>query len=236
MLYFIHGTDAIKVSEKSTQLISGILVKKPDASVFKLNSENFQVAEFQELLVGQALFVQKYIVHISRILDEKEISEIILENLETMKNSEHIFIWTEGEVPLELLGQIKKVSEKVQEFNQRENLKKPVFNIFSLGDALGRRDKKNLWILYREALNFFAVEEIHGTLFWQMKSILISTKGSVAETGLKPSVYNKSKSFAKNYSEEELGRFSSELMIISHEARRGHHNFETALERFCLGI
>lgn len=237
MFYFIYGSDSIKVSEKAKNLVDGMLSKKPDASLFKLTSDRWSSAEFQELIAGQALFESKYIVQISRILDEKEANEVVMENLEALKNSDNVFIWTENEVDKKLLEKIEKYAEKVQELNSKQVFKKPEFNIFSLGDALGNRDKKKLWMLYQDALNYFAVEEIHGTLFWQVKNICISIKEkSATESGIKPFVFNKAKSFSKNYKEEEVYNMLNKLSKISHDSRRGIHDFEIALEKFCLEI
>jgi len=239
MLYFLHGTDTIKVFEKSQALVEAMLKKKPDASIFKLNSENWEPSTLQELMVGQALFENKFIVQISRIFDDEEIKEVILDNLENLKKSENVFIWTEGGVDAKSIKKIEKHSERVQSFDSPQSKKnsKPSFNTFSLTDALGARDKKKLWLLYLEALEHVSVEEIHGILFWQVKSMLISLKAKSAdEAGMKPFPYNKSKGFSKNFSEEELHNLSSQLISVSHDSRRGLKDFKISLEKFCLGV
>jgi len=112
------------------------------------------------------------------------------------------------------------------------------FNIFSLGDALGKRDRKNLWILYEKAIaSGISPEEIHGTLFWQVKSMILSKSAKDAEEAvLKPYVFKKSNSYAKNFTSEELFAISSKLVDIYHEARRGVHDFGIALELFILQV
>lgn len=238
MLYFIHGTDISKSADKTKSLIDAMLKKKPDASIFKLTYDNWDTSQFQELLVGQALFENKYIVQLSRLLDDKDAKEVVLDSLKEIKESDNIFVWLEGMVDKKSLTQIEKYSEKVQFFNlSQEKVKRPEFNIFSLGDAMGSRDKKKLWMLYQDAKNHFAIEEIHGKLFWQAKSMLLASKTKSAEdAGLKPFVYTKSVKLAKNFSEDELQDLSSRLISISHDARRGIHNFDIALERFCLEV
>lgn len=237
MFYFIHGTDTIKSVEKAKQLLEAMKAKKPNASVFRLDTEHWEDASFQELLIGQALFENKFIVQVSRILDEENISNVVLDNLGAMKKSDNVFVWNEGEVSSKDLKKIEKYAEKVQEFTAREISKKPEFNTFSLGDALGSKNKKNLWMLYLEALECVPVEEIHGVLFWQVKSILLALKTSSAkEAGMKDFPYNKAKSFSKNFKAEEIEKMSSDLVKISHNARRGIHDFEIALEKFCLSI
>ena len=237
MFYFLYG-DIPKAADKAKQMSEAMLKKQPDAARFRLDSDNFSRPELQELMGGQGLFSSKYIVDLRRVLEDDEIKKEALSLIKELQESPNIFIWVEGVVKAADLKKIEKYSEKVQEFSSSlEKTKKPDFNIFSLGDALGERSKKNLWTGYLDALNYFAPEEIHGTLFWQLKSMLLTTKiPSAKEAGLKPFVFNKAKVFAKNYSQEELEKMSSDLISISHDARRGKHDFKIALERFCLEV
>lgn len=237
MLYFIHGTDYGKVLEKSKSMISAMLQKKPDASLFKLNTENWSDGQLQEFVGGQGLFENKYIVTLSKILEEKEMAESALSILEEIAQSDNIFIWTEEKVDTKTLKKIEKCATKVQAFEKKETATGPTFNIFSLGDALVARDKKSLWIMYHQALQFFAPEEIHGTLFWQVKSMLLAAKTKSAdEAGLKPFVYSKSKKGAGNYSEVELTALSTNLVSLYHNARRGKGDLDILLEHFILGV
>lgn len=237
MLYFIHGTDYIKVLEKSKQMVDAMLSKKPDASLFKLNTENWSDTQLQEFVGGQGLFENKYIVSISKILEEKDKAETTLAILSQIADSDNIFIWTEEKVDKKTLGKIEKLATKTQVFEKKTEAKKYDFNIFSLGDALIARDKKRLWILYQEALRFHAPEEIHGTIFWQVKNILLSFKTSSAtEAGLKPFVYSKAKQATEKYSKEEADAMSSGLIDLYHRARRGGTELDIALEKFILSI
>ncbi len=110
--------------------------------------------------------------------------------------------------------------------------------MFSLTDALGRRDKKQLFVLYQKAkMNKSAAEEIHGILFWQIKAMLQAAAAKNAQdSGLNPYVYQKSLASLKNFSEQELKAISSRLVSIYHEARRGMVDFDVALEKFILEV
>src|SRR3990167_5257880 len=74
---------------------------------------------------------------------------------------------------------------------------RPEFNIFTFTDAVGSRQKKQAWILYRKALSVgISAEEIFYKLVWQIKSMLIVSKTkNVGETDMKTFPYNKAKSF-----------------------------------------
>lgn len=237
MLYLLHGSDITKSIDKANKLVKTMLSKKPNASYFKINEDNFNIEEIQEFVGGQGLFENKYIVLISRILDNSEIKDSILDYIPNIKDSDNIFIWIEGEIDKKTLKVLEEASQKSEENNLKNVVKKPFFNVFALSDAIGGRDKKKAWILYQEALDELSAEEVYGTIFWQVKSMLMSIKtNSPAESGLKPFVYNKAKTFTKNYKEGEVEEMSSKLITLYHESRRGKSELPLLLERFILEI
>ncbi len=224
---------------KSRELLNALLKKKPDASSFRFDADTFTDSTLDEFVGSQGLFENKYIVVFDRVFLNKEAKEEIVKNIEAIANSSNIFILLEGELDKKTLGILSKKADKVQEFPLKgKTEKKESFNMFALADAFGKRDKKELWMLYLEALrNDAAPEELHGILFWQLKSMIISHVSSDAKTaGLNPFVFKKSKSFAKNYSLQELKELSSRMVAMYHDAHRGLVEFEVALERFVLGL
>lgn len=246
MIYFIHG-DIKKGFEKARALEDSMLKKKPDAEVFKMSSDNFNENSLAEMIGGQSLFSKKYIVQMSRLLDDENASGLVMKNLKEIAESENVFIWIEADVKKVDLNKIEKKSEKVQEVSGgvAKTAKKAGsgfgdasgFNIFSLADAFGQRDRKKLWVLYLEALKNSRPEEIHGTLWWQLKSIILTTKTSSAkEAGMKDFPYNKAKKYAMNFTEKELVDLSEKMIEIYHEARRSGADLEVRLERFLLSI
>lgn len=110
------------------------------------------------------------------------------------------------------------------------------FNIWSFTDALGARDKKRAWLLYRKALAAgFVPEEVFYKAVWQVKTMLLAKRcSSAAEAGLKPFPYSKAKGFLRNWKEGELEKFSERLVMSYHEARRGEGEIETSLEKAIL--
>jgi len=238
MIYFLYGHDRQKAREKANALKDSLLKKKPNASFYRIESDNWNEAELDNLIEGQGLFEAKYIVLFDYTFENEEAKERILLKLDEIAASEHVFIFLEEKLDKESLKALEKKAEKTQEFEAKEEKAKPEFNIFGLSDALGRRDKKNLWILYLQALkNGSAPEEIHGTLFWQIKSMNLATQATTAaESGLKPFVFSKAKGFAKNYSKEELKNLSSKLVEIYHEAHRGSYELQSALEQLILSL
>ena len=238
MLYFFYGSDKDTAREKMNALTEALRKKKPDAELFRIDPENWNEAKLQELTAGQGLFNNSYIVQVVSLFENKEAKEIFVDRLEEIAESPNVFIVLEGEVDKKTLLAITEVAEKVQLFERKEGKKKPDFNIFSLTDAFGRRDKKNLWVLFQKAVASGAVpEEIHGILFWQLKSMLVASRAtSAGSAGLAPFVFSKAKSFLKNYTEEELKKLSSKFVTLYHDAHRGIHDFEVALERLILQL
>lgn len=247
MIYFIHGTDIDKAKAKARDLVDSLRKKKPDASFFKIDADNWNPAAMEEYVGGQGLFENKFIILVDRIGEDKVRRDELIDAVGMMAESNNIFIVLEGKLDKVSLGKIEKKAEKTQEFAlagmgdgpvTKKNKGGDDFNIFALGDALGRRDKKQLWVLYRQAIDAGkSPEEIHGTLFWQVKSIVIASRAaSAGDSGLAPFVYSKSKGFAANFSVGELAKLFDDLISISHDARRGMHELEVGLERVLLEV
>ncbi len=238
MLYFIYG-EPNKCFEKSAKLVDSMLLKRPESEVFKISAENFSESKLDELVGSQSLFSKKYIVQMSRISESKEGIECLVDKLEEVKKSDNVFVWVDPDVSKEILKKVEKFAEKVQEFsNAAAKNKNDSFNIFSLTDALGERDSKKLWILYLSAVKEgIPVEEIHGVLWWQVKTMLMASQTDFAEeAGLKPFVYSKAKKYSGNFSKDELENLSNKMIEVYHESRRSGPDLETRLEKLILGL
>jgi DNA polymerase III delta subunit len=238
MIYLLHGTDIIKSREKLHSLLGSMFAKKPDASFVRVEAGEFDESRLDEFVGGQGLFTNKYIIVFDNLFLDKKVKEVLLKSLKEISKSENIFIFLEEKLNKTELNKFEKYAEKIQEFVGVEIEKKKKFDIFSLTEALGKRDKKNLWVLYQKAkMNNVSDEEVHGILFWQVKSMLLSLNTKDAkESGLNPFVFRKSLGFVKNYSESELRKLSFSLISLYHDTRRGVHEMDSAMERFILGI
>ncbi len=240
MIYLLYGQEVERARVKAHELVDSLLKKKPDASFFKLDLENWQEAAFDEYVGGQGLFVQKYIVFFDMLFQNKEVKEYIVDRIKVLKESDNIFIILESTLDKATLTKFEKNSQKVQEFGSNEKVakKKDEFNMFSMTDALGSRNRGKLWTLYQKAVRSDAVaEEIHGMLFWQIKSMILAEVSKDAkEAGLNPFVYSKAKGYAKNFKQEELKNISSTLVQMYHNAHKGIVNFDNELEKFLLEI
>ena len=233
MLYFIHGQSQ-KVFKKAEEMVTSLLAKKPDAVVWKMEREHILNGKLAEFVGGQSLFATKYIVTMSRVLEDAEISETVMEQLDAICESDNIFIWAEEKVLAKPLKKIESRAEKVQFFELNKKVEyKP--NIFDLAGAFADRDKKRAWILYVEALQHFSAEEIYGTMWWQVKMMLLaqSTK-SASEAGVKDFPYSKARGFLRKYKEGEVARLAQNLIYTYHQSRLDGEDLELNLEKLIL--
>lgn len=250
MLYFLYGENRDKARAKAHELLESLSKKRPDAEIFKIDSTNFDSAQIEELVGGQGLFSNKYLVFLDTLFDNEEAKEKILKFHKEIGASENVFIWLEVKVDKATLTKIEKSAERVQKFESDEEksrkfsvapgqyFKLKDFNIFSLTDALGKRDRKELWVLYREAVEReIPNEEVHGILFWQIKSMILAENSKTAkDAGLNPFVFNKARNYAKNFKKGELASLAGRFIEMYHNAHRGKRDFEIELEKFALTV
>ncbi len=247
MIYFYYGTDTESARKKAKITVDSLLSKKPDATLIKIGDEDLSLDKIMELAGSQALFSSKYIVFLYKTFDNKENKELILKNVKEFAGSDNIFIFAEGKMDKASLAKIEKNAEKVQEFvkpektlNKKEKLALigEKIDFFEFADALGRRDKRGLWVLYQDALaEQVPAEEVHGIFFWQVKSMLLGRLCKTAEdAGMKSFPFEKARGYSRNYKDGELENLSSKLVSMYHEAHRGNEDFYIALERFILSL
>jgi DNA polymerase III delta subunit len=242
MLYVFHGSDIEKSRVKSHNLINSLRAKKPDASFVTLDADTWSVSTIQEHIGGQGLFSNKYIVLLDRVTENIEAKEDIAGFVEAMEKSANIFIVLEGKMNVEFKKSFEKYAEKVvihdlpaagKLFGARGE-----FNIFSLADAVGNRDRLKSWSIYRQAVDRGSESEsILGTLFWQVKSMILATAGkSATEAGLSPFVFSKSKRASANYSMDELKTLLTKITALYHDGHRGIVDLKLGTEKLLLEL
>ena len=121
MFYFLHGQDTYRSREKLNELVSYFKTKVSDLGFFRIEGENFNEADFKELLRGKTLFEKKYVVVCEGVLENKEALSFISGNLDNMAKTENMFLFLEEEVDEKVLGEFKKLAYKVQEFKPFDN-------------------------------------------------------------------------------------------------------------------
>lgn len=234
MLHVIYGKDREKGRARFRVLREDLHKKfKEEHTVLEGDvSENFLggAASSQGLFGETTLFV------FDCVLDKKSEQEVLLSRASDLASSPNVFLVFEPSLEKSVADGLKDSGAVTEECVLKKVDTRPEFNIFSLGDALGKRDKKELWVLYQEALNAgLSPEEISGTLFWAVKNIALMKNARPGDDcGLSPFVAKKSRAFATNYTEQEILNLSKALVGAYHEAHRGGEPMDVAIERFIL--
>lgn len=238
MLYIFHGTNTSVSANKARALVNSLRAKKADAAFIEVDGDHWSDAVIKENAGGQGLFSSRSIIFLNRVTENTVAKDELPSLLDLMGESDNVFIIVEGKVNADLKKSFEKYAEKIVISDNAETVGgfKKEFNIFSLADALGNRDNFKSWTIYREALeNGNEPESIVGTLFWQVKSIILAANStSAVQAGLSPFVYSKSKKYSEKYSKEELKNLAEKLIVLYHDGHRGLCNMELEIEQLLL--
>jgi DNA polymerase III delta subunit len=124
------------------------------------------------------------------------------------------------------------------------NQKTKQVNIFHISDAVAERDRGRAWLLFQKAIiTGLDPEEIFWKIVWQIKNLLLIkklmplTEKKITEmTRLHPFVVKKTAAASRLFTNEELTRYSSELIGLYHGARRGKADFDVGIEKFLINL
>lgn len=214
MLYLFSGDDAknkIISYEKFLKTIS------KGAETFFISRNNFNRVQIESLYSGSGLFFTKSVVVFSDAMDREETRDFLLEHLEQMSTSSSIFIFIESKLNKPIVDVFKKARAELNIFELPKE-KKEKFDNFLIANAFSQKDKLNMWIYFRQAMDLgVGMEEIVGVLFWKIKDMLIR------------------RNFGK-FSEGELKDSASRLSYLLPEARTSGLDAEGAFEQFLLEV
>jgi len=218
MLYVFHGTDTYKVADQANKLVASLRAKRPDASVYVFEGALPDPAPLDELVQAQGLFVQKHVVVLKMPFETAESREVVLARVEQLSVSENIFVLSEGKLLAEHTRVLEKHATKVEEHTKQIRQKRG-FDSFGVVSALKARNKRALWEGYVRAQRTGESAEAQcGLMHWAVKDML-----------------QNSARYASKYTKEELVGMSRALITLYHDAHRGRHDLDTALERWTLG-
>lgn len=212
MIYLFTGDD----SKKRIESLDKFLVQTSlSLEVFQINHNNFSETEIESFYSGSGLFFNKCVVLFSDILEREEEKNWILDRLSEMESSPNFFIFSENKLNKPVLDAFKKLAKGVKVFDLPKE-KKEKFNNFLLANALGDRDKLNLWIYFRQAMDKgVGMEELIGVLFWKAKDMILK------------------KNFYK-FTKEELQNIANKLSYLLPEARKKGLDDEAVFEKYIL--
>ncbi len=238
MVYLFYGNDTAKSHKELKSLVAEFLKGGKDRPVFRIDEESFSEPFFNDLLKTEDLFFGRKLVVSKRLLGQSQISEYILKNLSHLCSASGVFVFWEEDTKSDILNVFKKEKAEIKEFfSAKEGKKAPKGDkkIFQITDSFSSRQKERTWLLCEEAfMDGIPVEDVFWKIFWQVKNILAVKDGGGA--GLHPFVYKKAEKASSNFSAEELGGFSEEMVALYHENRLGRADMETGLEKIVLRL
>jgi len=243
MLYLLYGQDTFRGKQKLVQILDFFRSKIGNLGIFRLEGDNFNLAELEELLKTQTLFGKKHLVVCDRIFESPDAKKFFQNNVEKFATSQNLFIFFEEEITGEDIGLFERYAEKIQEFkpvNKKTEEKR--YNLFPLCDAFGAKNKSKAWLLFQQTLlRGVTAEEIFWKIWWQVKNLLLikklseeNVKDLQKESGLHPFVLKKTLSALRNFTDRELYNYSAKLVELYHNARRGKADFSIGLEKFLI--
>ncbi|OGI70969.1 hypothetical protein A3C60_00470 [Candidatus Nomurabacteria bacterium RIFCSPHIGHO2_02_FULL_37_45] len=215
MIYLFAGDDTKNKISSYEKFIKSI---PADTATFFLNRNNFNEMELESLYSGSSLFSARNVTFFENIFEREETRDFVLKKLNLMGESPNSFIFLEGKLNKGILDAFKKVGPKRPQINIfiLPKAKKEKFDNFLVANAFGAKDKLNLWIYFRQAIDKgVGMEELVGVLFWKIKDMILK------------------KNFSK-LKENELKNFASKLSYLLPEARKKGDDAEIAFEQFLL--
>lgn len=241
MLSLLYGTDITKRAHHREVIIEEFSATHKNLSIRIFTDASFRMSDIITLTENSSLFGESFLIIFEHVLQSDELASEFATLLPAFISSPNFFLFIEREISEKDLKVFEKAGADIKGFEVKE-LKSKEFNIFQLSDALGARNKKESWILFRQALaDNKSPEEILGTLFWMVKQMLLvkdkNSESLARDTKtLSPFVVRKAISFAKNFSRTELEKLSSSLNDLYHHAHRGELDLEEGIETLLLSL
>ncbi len=192
----------------------------------EVKDDFFSSLNFQESLFSE-IYCYSFFQSFPLLFEKKFFEEAF--------SSHHFFFFFEEKLSEEKKDFLKKKNIPFSFLGMQKKKKKEYsYNIFSLADAIGMRDRKKAWLLFHEARTHgISPEEIHRIFFWIVKNMIIISFGE--GKNMKSFVRNKSLSFSKKYSPSELLSLIKKLEQIFHE-RKKNISLSEEIERLLLSL
>lgn len=214
MIYLFSGDDSVKKISSYEKFLASI---PKEVEVLNIGKNDFNEMQIESLYSGAGLFESVSMVLLVNVFEKESAREFIISKLPELQHARNTFVFLEGKLLKSLLDKFIKVEAKINNF-ELTHAQKEKFNNFLLADAFVARNKLNLWIYFRQAMDKgVGMEELIGVLFWKIKDMILR------------------KNFSK-FSESELKNFSSRLSYLLPEARKNGLDAESAFEKFLLEV
>lgn len=212
LIVIVGGEGATRAKTRHKYVKSGLEELAPDFSMDELAS----LAGTPALFGGaRSLFLRNALSGKGEEERSAERAEELLAMAKGLADSPHLFIIEEEKLLAKPLEKLKKAGATIETLEAPK--KKQEFNVFAIGDALARGDRKNLWLLLTKALRSgLAPENIAGVLAWKARTMCASARSSAEK--------------------QKFEKLSRDLVVMYHESHRGAGDLGLLLERFALTV
>lgn len=231
MLTILVGNNTEARARKLESLLAPLQKKGADIRTF--TDIDFDIETIRSLVGSASLFGGETVVAIAGALstaDARDAFETILKELIEAPN---VFVVSEASLPAAFIKKAK--GAEVFEFEEKKIKKAEAFNVFALTDAYCARKRSLAWALYTRALSLgLESRQLHGTISWAVKSMIIASTTPSGESGLHAFVYSKAKENAKQFEKKELAQMAIDLADMFHESYQPSQNLDVMLEMFIL--
>ena len=225
MIYLFWGDDTKNKLSSYEKFIKSI---PTGTETFFVSQNNFDRAQIESFYSGAGLFFSKCVVVLSNIFEREETQDFILEKLQLMGQSDSSFIFLEGKLNKSILNAFKKARTELNTFLLSKE-KRELFDNFLVANAFGVKDKLNLWIYFRQAMDKgVGMEELIGVLFWKIKDMMIKSPPERSESSGRAGISS------KKFSKSELEDLACKLSYLLPQARKAGLDAESVFERFLL--
>jgi hypothetical protein len=235
MLTIYFGTDSMALRAELLKKVGAI----DHATLVRFDETSIALPALEDTLGVKGLFEEQTVIVLDSVLEKMDVKEGVMQLLRNMHQSQNQYFLLAGDV----LAADKKAFEKSgARLVERVGAKKSTgFNnaSFALADAVGRRDKKTAWVLYRKAvMSGASPQEICGTLIWQMRLVVLSYVATTAsDAGVSDFPFKKAVAFKRYHTEHEARRLLTYFLGIYHfDPDINTGNTELALEKILLTL
>lgn len=233
MIRCYFGDDTQRARMEARAFFEQLRAESPAAHASYFDDTLFNLTGAVDAFTSESLFGGENILYFDGILDHPD-GESFFRTV--LKETDHRVIIREAAPGKDLRAFFERLGE-VKEYLLAKKFEARI-DSFGVVNALARKDKKASWVEFEKVRKAgSAMEEVHGTLFWGFKTMLIVSmmpKPAALSCGVKEPSYRTYSIFAKNYSVQELKDKVAVLKDIYHKGHRGEGGLEEHLEEFIL--
>jgi len=233
MISLYSGNDHVAIKKA----LSSVLEESRKDGSYRRHVGDLSIAMLDPYF-SESLFGETYVVHLDGVsIFTEETKVFLVAQMRAMLDSGNHFILVDEKFSKEFKDEAKKLKIAINDHSQ--DAKETGLSVFTFTDLYLAKDKKGAWLsltrLFRDGA---APEEVHGALFWAVKSLFLATNGSLGsspeELGMKPYPYQKSKRFGAKWTNDEIMAALRELTHTLETTRKSGGDLAMSLERLVL--